>query len=96
LGTISDEYFDVDNWVSDDGQKMCAAGWATRMKEFNKLGLKMVKSHNDYPFYDGYSCYFALDDFFGISHKDTLYIFCGKYNDNITKVRKRIKQIGKW
>ena len=85
LKELPPERFDYESWVGRDwqgapdlscGTTACAAGWATTLPSFQKLGLQLVRS-GEYSTvaYQGYRGAWAMANLLGIAFDEACVLF---------------------
>lgn len=75
LLTVPEEKFSLQTWKC--GTTACAVGWACTIPEFKEEGLSYYDESNQHfaPKYKGEWHFDAVDEFFDISYRDSLWLF---------------------
>lgn len=88
LKIVTANQFDLSTWYDDDntcGTTACAIGWATVIPEFSALGFKLVEprySDQYLPYFNGYTSWDAVEEFFDLTTKQALFLFTSYYYPN--------------
>jgi hypothetical protein len=94
-----EEKFDLNIWKEEDecGTAACAIGWSASI--FKDEGLKIIKGNMRYiPVYELFRKWEAVENFFEISHEETLTLFSARSyypSNNHLAVVKRIREFVK-